>query len=372
MYQPIENNHFYECFSEKENESDNYPPLCEFPDYLKANDLSNFNNDDLNNNSFPIEEMDNFCEQTTKFKTNINELLNSNNVQNYFGKNISEESLFHYSFEKIQELFRNNEKLSKFLREFWKSKEIEKAEVKLTNQKRKRKKINQTENDKINAEEVEETNRIKRGRKANPDEARIEHNKMSPDNIIKKIKAHIFAYCLKFLNTLLNKDKKDKIKLYKLDYRFINKLKKEIDLNFLKSKLKDLFSLDITEKHKKIPKDMNKNLIEKIIKKEEYVEDYETVMFAFEMTLSEWLLLFTCKKCINDIINNKSISSNSINIEKIRANLIKADDLLSKISKKNNKKYLSTFIYYLYNYECYFETKVGRVLKTKEKKEESK
>ena len=88
--------------------------------------------------------MANFCEQKTKFKTNINKLLKSKNDQNYFGKNISEESLFHYSFEKIQELFRNNEKLSKFLREFWKSKEIEKAEVKLTNQKRKRKKINQT------------------------------------------------------------------------------------------------------------------------------------------------------------------------------------------------------------------------------------
>ena len=368
MFEPKENYNLYAYFSEKEDESNNFPSLYEFPDNLKKNDLSNFNNDCLNNNSFSIEEIDNFCEKTTKFNTNVNELLNFNNAQTYSGKNFSEESLLHYSFEKIQELFRNNEKLSEFLGLFLKSKEIEKAEIKFTNQKRKRKKTNQIENYLINAEEEEKTYRNKRGRKANPNEARKEHNKMSPDNIIKRVKALIFSYCLKFLNALLNKDKKDINKLYKLDYRYINQLKKEVDVNFLKSKLKDLFSLDISEKHKKIQKDMNKNLIEKIIKKEECIEDYDTVMFVFEMTLSEWISLFTCKKSLNDIINNKSIIFNSINEDKIRKNLLTVDDLLLKISKENNIKYFSTFIYYLYNYECYFETKNGRVLKTKEKK----
>ena len=48
-----------------------------------------------------------------------------------------------------------------------------------------------------------------------------------------------------FLNSLLEKTNIYKERLYKLDYKYINQLKKEEDMNFLKMSLKELYSLDI-------------------------------------------------------------------------------------------------------------------------------
>ena len=62
---------------------------------------------------------------------------------------------------------------------------------------------------------------------------------MTPDNIIKKIKSILFKYIIEFLNKLLKKVSK-KIKLAKLDYKYINKLKRKDDLLLLKIKSKEL------------------------------------------------------------------------------------------------------------------------------------
>ena len=142
---------------------------------------------------------------------------------------------------------------------------------------------------------------IKRGRKSNDIKNIGIHNKMVPDNIIKKIKAKIFEYPIIFLNNILNNHKGEN-KLFKLDYKFINRLNREQDLQFLQMKLKDLFSKEISPKYitTKRQKDSNKKYIEKILKNQKD----NTILFVFNMTFRDWLDLFTFKKNIKEIIIN--------------------------------------------------------------------
>ena len=60
---------------------------------------------------------------------------------------------------------------------------------------------------------------------------------MSSDNIIKKVKASILNYILVFLNNILNLADESynlyKAKLLKLDYKNVNKLKKEQEIELL-------------------------------------------------------------------------------------------------------------------------------------------
>ena len=61
----------------------------------------------------------------------------------------------------------------------------------------------------------ENTEREKRGRKRKSDRPIIEHNRMTADNIIKKIKIIIMKNIIDFLNQLLKETTKN-AKLYKL------------------------------------------------------------------------------------------------------------------------------------------------------------
>ena len=74
--------------------------------------------------------------------------------------------------------------------------------------------------------------------------------KHTPDNIIKKVKAAIFKYTLSFLNNILKENLEKNVKLLPLDYKYVNNLQKEQDLNFLNMNLKDLFSKEISPKYK--------------------------------------------------------------------------------------------------------------------------
>ena len=203
--------------------------------------------------------------------------------------------------------------------------------------------------------------KIKRGRKLKPDNKehyRKEHNKNSEDNIIKKIKAKILLYPLMFLNSLLEKTNIYKERLYKLDYKYINQLKKEEDMNFLKMSLKELYSLDISPKYKKSKesKDYNKQNIESIIKK---VKDYPTIMLAFNLSFGDWMELFSYKRNINDIIK-KYEGIHNVNEEIIEKSLIGANHLLNKILKNNDERYFSIFTLFLYNYKRWFYIKNRR------------
>ena len=127
-------------------------------------------------------------------------------------------------------------------------------------------------------------------------------------------------------------------------------------------KLKDLYSLMITPKYKNISKYHNKNIIKQIIKNKE-LQNYQAILFAFNLSFKEWKQLFTYKISIYDIINYNKESENII--EEIENNMIHVESLLKKISEKNDENFLSIFTFFLYNYEEWFLNKQKREINYK-------
>ena len=199
----------------------------------------------------------------------------------------------------------------------------------------------------------------KRGRPKDTESERETHNKMSPDNIIKKAKVIIFKYSLLFLNNILkNSYPYYKIELLKLKYEYINRLQKDQELEFLNMSLKELYSKDISPKYNKnhYPEDYNKRIIEKIINN----EPGDTILFAFNITLRDWLDIFTYKKNVKDLLNEKYENFQNVEIEKVEKSLVRVDSFLNIFYEKDNEHYMKEFLFYLYNYERWFYLKRSR------------
>ena len=287
-------------------------------------------------------------------KNNIEQVAKSNEPKLY----TSNEILNIFNKESNKYIFGENLKKLKF------SEYIE-DDLQLTKKKRIRSDYNydnlflQSNNNSKN-----DVKKKKRGREAKENNKREPHDKRSPDNIIKKIKAYIFIYTLSFLNDILKKNfRYNNVELLKLDYKYVNNLQKEQDLDFLNMSLKDLFSKEISPKYKsKYPKDYNKTIIGNLLK-----DGNDIILFAFKMTLSDWLDLFTLKKSVEDIINKYSNNHTDKEnlIKKIGESLIGADKILNKIDDNSDEDYMAHFIFCLYNYERWFHLKRSRDKKKK-------
>ena len=202
-------------------------------------------------------------------------------------------------------------------------------------------------------------NKVKRGRKSNNEDGRTGHDRMSPDNIIKKVKAELFKYMTLFLNNIINKSNlgENDNEIYKLDYRFINQLNREIDLKYLNMPLKDLFSLDISPKYRKLEPRANKINIEKILNENQD----EVIQFVLNMTFRDWLDIFSYKKKVKELLYEYNVFDHlDDTCSRIEKNLVGVDELFNKIATNDNKYYFSNFTFYLYNYEIWFFTKKGR------------
>ena len=247
---------------------------------------------------------------------------------------------------------------------------LKEAESKFLANKRKRKKNIENSNEENKEDnfciliENEEGEKKKKGRKPIKNKKTIiDHDKFSPDNIIRRVKGKLFQYLIIFVNNII--DNKDLI-LYNLNHKkYISRLKKENDLKYLNMKIKDLLSMEITSKNKRenFNKNYNKEIIEQIqLKNEkESINSYKTRMFALNMKFGEWIQLFTLKKSVNDLINMNYCEENkNINIKKIESSLINIYDFLKEINGMEEIKYLSFFIFYLFNYERYFVLKKKR------------
>ena len=283
-------------------------------------------------NEFYYRPSNDFSEKSTSNKTNKFENCFCENLyspKNLANEDTDDDSLINfYSYEKIQEIFAKNENFSQISQKFHKNGNIYEAEDKLCKRKRKRE---DKDNNCIINEYTQEEKRTKRGRKTKINENREEHNKMSSDNIIKKVKSKLFFYLFQFLNKMLGKADKDKQpKLVKLDYKYINQLNKDIDIKYLRMPLKDLASLEISSKFSKRPSDANQQFIEKVIDKTESVDDYDTILFVFNMTFGEWLDLFTCKKDINELKDQYKEIKN-VNFDKIWQNISCVKELLEEM-----------------------------------------
>ena len=211
----------------------------------------------------------------------------------------------------------------------------------------------------------EQGNKKKLGRKLK-NEGGGEHGRMASDNIIKKIKALIFKYVTIFLNNIINDKEapKENNEIFKISYCYINRLNRDIDLKYLNMPLKDLLSLlDISPKYKKISGDSNQVYIIELLNGQKD----EAIRFAFNMTLRDWLDIFSFKKEVKDLLNEYNVKDNNNTIcKKIKESLVTVDKLLNNLAKKEeNKNYFSNFTFYLYNYELWFFSKKGRKSKAK-------
>ena len=188
------------------------------------------------------------------------------------------------------------------------------------------------------------------------------HNIYASNNVMVKVKSKILDCLLTFINNMIKYRKEGQKKLIKLDYKYIENVNRDFNLKMLNMKLKDFLSMDITRKKKSEKNNYNKVIIERIINKEELVEDYDTVIFVLNLKLKDWLDLFVGKKNINDLKNANS--SEQVNIDfrrvdfgKIKNNIGEVIDLLRIILKKSNEQYLSCFTFILYNVEIWFLVK---------------
>lgn len=304
----------------------------------------------------------------------INFLSNENDIQ----KEIEKEIPPQYFYDKIKnEIFPKLNLKNDLKKNFIKNDKIIKLENNMSDEYFLNKKTRNRGQTKTKVK-----NYKKKGRKKIDDNSASIHNKDSPDNIIKKIKSKLLDYHLlnfinSLLNSLLNRDKinaylkkntnekeQEKEKLIKkLDYKqFVDDMKKENNLNFLKLSLKGLLSKDISKKYSTLPKDLNKTVINEILNKE---KDNEIISFLFNLTFGEWFDVFTFKKEITDL---KFLEDNKKHI--IMNKFERIDKLLEDIYLNNDINYYSSFVYLIYNYERWFYVKQGRKRKEKNNKNE--
>lgn len=277
----------------------------------------------------------------------------------------------HYPFKEVKEIIiKNIPNVSKEIRDSLVYddflRKLENSLIYRPDTQKKRKKIKTKFSD-----DTTESNIL--GRKRLNDYSKRRHSKYSFDNIIKRVKLYLFDNVLLFLNKtltfFLDKQKllsysklikKPQIKgddlnnlLKPLDYKFIGGIKKQLELSIFRMPLKDLFAKDISPKYKTFYKDANRTIIAKVLEDE---KENDNIMFAFNLTFGDWLDIFLFK---NDL------KSNNIFGEEKMKDIIKIfhhfDNLLEEVYQNNQeKKYFSTFIYLIYNYERWFYLKRGR------------
>ena len=323
------------------------------------------------NNGKDDDNMNQFQEKTTAFQTSNKNNKKCYNVQLKLLENIiieEDKSPEIFMFNDIKKkIFENDDNRKKFLFDVDSFLIDSKLESKFLKKKRLRD-DNDNENDFLNefkenekAENNGQEDRQKRGRKPAKKECYKEHDKMEADNIIKKIKAEFFKYMVLFINNIIcTINLIYNHKIYKIDYELINRLNREIDLKYLNMTIKDLLSLNVSPKFKKIDKESNKNYIEKILNEKSL---NEAIKFAFNMTFRDFIDIFSYKKNVKELLNEYKVNDDNDDIcNKIEKSLVGVDDLFNRIAKSDNndKYYFSNFVFYLYNYEKWFFMKRGR------------
>ena len=211
----------------------------------------------------------------------------------------------------------------------------------------------------------EKNNRVKYhnlGRKKKRDKSKNGnikcHDKMKEDNIIQKIKNYFVQSCLDFINKrhkdykIKNNLKHKKLLLLKIKFEFAQNIKKEENLKFLNSKLRQIFSSDLSEKIKTQYKNYNRNNIDELFRNNKELEVIE-------------ILDKTVKELMEDYVKGIYLEegfSLDIDLEKIKEKLIKEGD------NNNIEGYIYNYKKTVINLENIFESKISRKRKTSKAK----
>ena len=175
----------------------------------------------------------------------------------------------------------------------------------------------------------------------NQEEGKKENNIFAQDNIIKKCKGIFFSNIIDHITAYI---REDEFKLTKLNYeKYVKDLKKENELNLFNTSLKKLASFEASPKYKSKNENTinNSSKIEKILNKE---KDNNKLKNLLNLKFGDWLDIFLLKNKFDDNIEFNGLNSS-----------------LEKVRKKNNSpKYLSRFVFLLFNYKRWFINKKGR------------
>ena len=249
---------------------------------------------------------------------------------------------FNFIFDRLKKINYQTERINK-IKGGVTQKDIKNISLfKVKNKKNKKKKNNRggktKKKVKENAEknknkQVIKKNKIKCGRKKLEDKntSQGNHKKDCPDNIIKKIKAFLFTSVIEYVEQYINSQNiKEKIKLLRLDYKYINNLKKEDNIKVLNETLKNIVSLETSSRYANYQdKSWNKKMIKKILAKND-----EKINSLLNLSFSTWIDIFTYRQKWE----------NNIQFYKIK-------NYLEKIQDENDSEYFSKFIFYLFNYQ---------------------
>ena len=300
-------------------------------------------------------------EKSTSPITKIQETA-PNSLSNNKIKENNEESISlvpFYSFLRILNIFKINNIDFKIIDKFTKGKHIENSpeyrHVELG--------IFVKNNRKLNAGFKNYINK-KRGRKITTNIINFIHDNMSPDNIIKKIKSKIFNLVLNFINNLLYLHFKER-KLLKTDYSYVNKMNQKENLEYLDMSLRDILSFDISKKYKfifKNQKDYNKKIIEQV----EKLENTQTLTFALNLSLQDFMHIFCFIKKFEDFEKKENID-----LAALKNSFTYCDSILKEIYDFSDD-YFAFFIFFIYNYKRWFSIKKKRnIIKKEEDTKES-
>ena len=167
------------------------------------------------------------------------------------------------------------------------------------------------------------------GRKRRNNCQKGKHNKYSYDNMTRKLKQILINLILNFVNNSIIKEeeigmsiqkrkKRNKWEvnsiyiLKKINQDIISKINREYNLNLLSSKLKDIFSQDITQKINSLDKDYNKKIIDDIYKNNKK----EKTINILNMTLLQCINQLTKKEFYPELQGLENEYENIINILK--------------------------------------------------------
>ena len=178
------------------------------------------------------------------------------------------------------------------------------------------------------------------------------HNKFSSDNMVRKIKVFLFAALLRFINASIKQESRNEEQnpieknyakefLVKVNQELIININVDYNLKLLDSKLKNIFSNDISQKVKAFGLDKNKKLINEIFIQNKLVKTIQIL----NMTLYQCLEHFRGTKYYKELAGLEEEFNFVINDLKI---------------KGENEKYISEFIHLINTFKEFYNMKTPR------------
>lgn len=234
-------------------------------------------------------------------KKNEDNILEENSFI-YFSEN--EQSIFSNNYKNINGL-KNNEKYDSFSYSFVERKMLNSKEDFSSDFQRKQKTTIEIEED-LDAYHIPRNKDIKtqtkneepyflvinkkRGRKRlseeKKDNIKKEHSNLSLDNLLAKIQVHFLSFIISLSNDALKKEygKNTKLKFIQLSYNIKKKINYDFFNKFKESSIKDILKMSISEKYKRIDKNNNKIILNKVCEEFNWLKQFfsKTYMDIFE------------------------------------------------------------------------------------------